>query len=762
MLVLPAAWLLLQLWGRAGALSLQGWGRSQRLAATLSEPPLTPESVLLDGVGPAEFSSSIKTLASRRRTLSAGSKAELVRRLVSLLPELSHEQVCDCVWAAGTLSVGVRELSEAQRTQLLGALNRDGLDPRQLLKSFSGLSKMGIRWDDVSESRRREFLDTFLFPSDQGRELNARETAMLVYTLGQIGCDREKLLENQLSALLHRCEASCAEFNGQGAANVFHGLSKIGFVWQDLPQSLREGLLGCSSSLLSEMKPVEVSSLFNSLALMRARWGEQSSAWRTTAAESIRRSLSRFDAREVSNAVWFLGKLDADFETLPEDFRLDLLAALRREAGRFTSYDVESLLVGLGLMRVPMRSLDEGLRERLLLGVRRHLDELNIHGLSNVLWGLARTGVSNYDLDPQLATALLDKTVLLLHTFLPAQYGDILWSLGSIGYRADGMTSLTRDRILAVVSRVFGKLNVRAAAYALWGLGKMRFSWRDMLVRTRSLAGGREAPPLAESVSGFLRRRVSAMKEHEFAVLLYALGLLEAEWGGLQAPVREKLEHRMTRVGGFLTPRSASNALLGLSRSRAKWSTLAEEAREAWMLALERILLEISAFELAQTLYALGQLGVKYGEMRPTLRGLLVRVTDERVAQMSDHGVSTGAYGLALLGFEWTTLTPSIQKRIFQIFDREDLPGSAEIMSLSFAARAMTLFKAELGRDERDILRSALNKVAVMNSPDLAAVADMLDRLPAAINCDESGGGGNGETHQLSTSRSLGDDQSYS
>ena len=761
MLVLLAAWLQLQLWGRAGALSLQGWGRSQRLAATLSEPPLTPETVLLDGAGPAEFSSSIKTLASRRRTLSAGTKAELVRRLLSLLPELSHEQVCDCVWAAGTLSVGVRELSEAQRKQLLGALDRDCLDPRQLLKSFSGLSKMGIRWDDVPESRRAEFLDTFL--SSNGRELAARETATLVYTLGQLGCDKERMLEGQISALLRRCEAGCAEFNGQGAANVFHGLSKIGFVWQDLPQSLREALMGCSLSLLSEMKPVEVSSLFNSLALMRARWGEQSSVWRTTAAESIRRSLSRFDAREVSNAVWFLGKLDADFESLPEDVRLDLFEALRREAGRLTSFDLESLLVGLGLMQVPMRSLDEGLRGRLFLGVRRHLDELNIHGLSNVLWGLARTGVSNYDLDPPLATALLDKAVLLLHTFLPAQYGDILWSLGSIGYRADDMTSLTRDRILAVVSRVFGKLNVRAAAYALWGLGKMRFSWKDMLVRTRSLAGGREAPPLAESVSGFLRRRVSAMKEHEFAVLLYALGLLEAEWGGLQAPVREKLEHRMTRVGGFLTPRSASNALLGLSRSRAKWSTLAEEAREAWMLALERTLLDTSAFELAQTLYALGILGVKLGEMRPALRGLLIRVTDERVAQMSDHGVSTGAYGLALLGCEWTALTPSIQRRIFQIFDRNDFAGSSEIMSLSFAARAITLFKAELGLDERGILQSALNKVVAMNSADLAAVADILDRLPAAVNCAESAIKGNGETQQQSASSPfLDDEQSYS
>ena len=154
------------------------------------------------------------------------------------------------------------------------------------------------------------------------------------------------------------------------------------------------------------------------------------------------------------------------------------------------------------------------------------------------------------------------------------------------------------------------------------------------------------------------------------------------------------------------------------------------EAREAWKLALERTLLEMNAFELAQTLYSLGMLGVSWRELRPALRRLLLRATDARVGQMSDHGVSTGAYGLGLLGCEWSILTPLIQQRIFQIFAKDGFASGPEIMSLSFATRAITLLKADLGSCEGDKLRSVLEKVAVMNSANQTAVVDILERPP--------------------------------
>ena len=200
-----------------------GCRRSPLLASTLSEQPVS----WLESQGPAEFARSVKTLASRREPLGPDLRAELVQRLLGLLPEMTAGQVSDCIWSAGTLAVSLRDLSESERSQLLAALDRDGLDPRQMLKSFSGLSKMGARWTLLPKVRRTEFLELFLSPGTCVKELDARETATLAYTLGQLGCSRDEMLESQLAVLLERCSASCSDFTGQGAANVLHGLAKV-------------------------------------------------------------------------------------------------------------------------------------------------------------------------------------------------------------------------------------------------------------------------------------------------------------------------------------------------------------------------------------------------------------------------------------------------------------------------------------------------------------------------------------------------------
>ena len=105
--------------------------------------------------------------------------------------------------------------------------------------------------------------------------------------------------------------------------------------------------------------------------------------------------------------------------------------------------------------------------------------------------------VNKQDLGPELTSTLLQRTLSILHSFLPEQYGDVVWSLGSLGVSKEDFTPTTSDRLLAVLSRVYGKLHVRAAAYTLWGLYKMGFVWEDLEKSARSLLGGREAPPLS-------------------------------------------------------------------------------------------------------------------------------------------------------------------------------------------------------------------------------------------------------------------------
>lgn len=58
---------------------------------------------------------------------------------------------------------------------------------------------------------------------------------------------------------------------------------------------------------------------------------------------------------------------------------------------------------------------------------------MNIFCTYNTLWGLARMHAREEMLGPVLFMNLFNKVVEILHTFLPTQYGDIVWSLGSLG-----------------------------------------------------------------------------------------------------------------------------------------------------------------------------------------------------------------------------------------------------------------------------------------------------------------------------------------
>jgi hypothetical protein len=298
-------------------------------------------------------------------------------------------------------------------------------------------------------------------------------------------------------------------------------------------------------------------------------------------------------------------------------------------------------------------------------------------------------GASVTSMGPSLSFAVLDKAVNVLHTFLPTQYGDVIWSLGSLGYSKSDLSPVMSDRLLAVLSRVYGKLHVRAAAYTLWGLSKMGFQWDDMRSRTRSLAGGREADPLSDSVSKYLRQRVASMKEHEYSVLLYSLGGLRVQLQGspehtLPSYVTDKIHHRATRVSTFLTSRSLANSLYGLGKCGVRWMSLPVETRDAWQDAMVRTTSPGTAFpvnsrgrdaaterrglagmrtvELAQTLFGLGQLQVPWKSLSLEARTAILREVEQpsTVSSMDPHSLSSGLWGLSAMGCPLQELPPSL------------------------------------------------------------------------------------------------------
>lgn len=304
------------------------------------------------------FSSYVKTLAAKRKVVPCPARREIIRHLFNVVYTLSNEEVFDCVWGVGTLGITVNDMSALQKQMLLTNVNTQTASAKQLLKCFSGLSKIGFQWSDIDATKQTNFLRAFIpvIADDEivdTAQFDAREIATFVYTLGQLGFNKEQFGANDTTVLLNSVESLLPSCSTQGVANIFHGLAKMDFSWADVPQRLQSALFDMSTVLMpSMMIGIELSSILNSMALMKAKFSEFPEAFRDLVTSSLFRTVESYNPREISNTYWCLGKLNVDYSSLSNEVRQEFERVLVREGGKLQAFDTESLLVGLGLMKV--------------------------------------------------------------------------------------------------------------------------------------------------------------------------------------------------------------------------------------------------------------------------------------------------------------------------------------------------------------------------------------------------------------------------
>jgi len=264
-------------------------------------------------------------------------------------------------------------------------------DVVDLLRTTSGLSKLGLRWVDLSPALQRRFLRlTF----DLGQPLSGRELASALYVLGQLDVDKTALsaayVQSLLGCLLK--DETLGSLTSQGLTNAMHGLSRMGFQWSDLlvdkhgsegtddVSPLQLKLLQRSEVLLPLARTDELCSYLNSLAVMQFHLpssssssscrdpsaGDLSLSLRSVLLECLSSKLDSFSRRELVNVVWALGKIDfrcSATTAAPSSYEWEgFIGPLldRVESAvlvpTMTAFDMESLLVGLDLLQVQLRT----------------------------------------------------------------------------------------------------------------------------------------------------------------------------------------------------------------------------------------------------------------------------------------------------------------------------------------------------------------------------------------------------------------------
>jgi hypothetical protein len=520
-----------------------------------------------------------------------------------------------------------------------------------LCRVLVGISKMGYTWSSLPKLTRERVVD-LLTNADKER-LTDKDISIICYTLGQLKAVPQLHRNSEMSTnsfsinskeglasptsdnvvdlymesvdlpfdavhgLLRAVYSNMPNMNNIGFVNSLHGLSNLSLKWRDFEMLLhgfQDRLCAVAETKLHQLHGnevinyTEVCSLLQSLALMKTSWRELPLSMQLALIDGIRMHLKMMGNREVANVFWSLGKLDYPYGEYVQ-LNNDLCQALQSKVFTMKYFDMESVFVGLGLMQVKYKEIDMSLREDLLSQVDSLLDSMNIFCLYNVLWGLARMGAHVDILGPRLSKRLWNRTMEVMHAFLIPQYGDVVWSLATLGYSFQPRSNGNNDnngaanvakvsqmqeekdkfRLLAILTRIYPRLHARPTAYVLWGLSKMDVHWDcDMMQSTRSLADGPVISPMAPTVIKYLSR-INGFKEHEYAVLLFALGRLGANLSKktLSESLFTKVYERAVKVAPYFSSRSLSNALDGLSKCHITWTDLSVETQEAYLNALQ-------------------------------------------------------------------------------------------------------------------------------------------------------------------------------
>lgn len=330
-----------------------------------------------------------------------------------------------------------------------------------------------------------------------------------------------------------------------------------------------------------------------------------------------------------------------------------------------SEFDLESIFVGLGLLDFEFLSFTPETRVHLLSLVNKYVERMNIFCMHNVLWGMARMKCHIKHQDPQLSSKLLNRTVDILHTFLPSHFSDVFWAFGTLGIVREDMESEVQDRLLAIVSRIFFKLNNREAVFTLWGLSKMGFSWLSISHPTKSLPNGNQVSPLSIIVTKYLRQKLYSMREFEYSVLWYALGEMNANIYDFEDLIIEKLSKRILGVSNSIESRSVSNSLHGMAKCGVVWQKLPQESRSAWVAALldipyntsviynndgkQRGIPQMNPLEVSQTVFALGLMNATWSEFPEILQNVITSQVNDLYSKMTHFGRSSCLWGLAFM-----------------------------------------------------------------------------------------------------------------
>ena len=266
----------------------------------------------------------------------------------------------------------------------------------------------------------------------------------------------------------------------------------------------------------------------------------------------------------------------------------------------------------------------------------------------NWTWDDLAVSTSKKDKEPAFLTNL--QRILQNPDLVEDQLvGDILYGIGSLGARADDLSTGLLQSLLAAFEKKAKFLNSYSLSSALWAMAKIG-------VKRRDLSGA-----VQETIPNRLLHLCSEMSPQQSSKAVWALGTLGFEYH--HDSQRVLLESFLASIGSIKRSKMgsavpASLTLVGMAKLGLSWGDMSPQIKEGIWEQAVRVFQSTNDRGITNAIWALGTMDVPVSSLPEEVLGTMLTGVVRAADDCSAWALCNIVWGLAKMKFEWLLHLP--------------------------------------------------------------------------------------------------------
>eukprot|EP01041_Mallomonas_annulata_P011850 gene11850-24840_t len=614
--------------------------------------------------------------------------------LSQLLDKLDATDIANCLWSLP--KIGFKVIVPDHKRLCMALLHqlceKDELTPREVTTGLGGLSKIHLKWDDLTPQNQE---DIFMSLDAVSSKLNDREIGNILHSLSKIQMPWIKCPKSVQNGLLQSFVFHSKRLIAQQGAMSIYSFGLMGVELEELTPALRDCLFLVAMNVLKDTESIDtsisqqISNVIYGIAKLGVKKGKSlPPAVFEAVLHGVRNVMGKhMNEQEVSNTIYSFGIMGIRWNELPSDIIQLFEISISQRIRKMITQGVSNSLYGMGLMGAEWDFMSEeyrnavtdaciasfGPKARQLQLQRRH--RIAPQAIANVIYSLGSSNVKWTSLKTEMVEALSMGIEDASSTMNSQELSITTYGLGIM--RAEFIL-LNKTLIVALIlnfNRMMTNMNQQELCSTLHGYAKMGLQWNtapEYLTKT--------------IISAIIQK--ADLEELCLACSVYSLGQMGASWDSLPNEIRYVFTK--SSKDGVLFDQTMSNLVYGLSTLNAQWATIEPEFRDTIVrnLANPMVFSQDVPQHISNTLYGLGKMDALW-ELLPIeqLTNAMIRCKNT----LGSQEISNIIYGIAIMDSSWKEISDEGREAIMDtILSKEDTMARQEIANVMYSLALLT------------------------------------------------------------------------